>query len=60
MGITYCKKCGVNKDYYDIKRLKTISYYSCRVHIIENNKCTECENINGNCKHDWKYGFKIY
>jgi hypothetical protein len=59
MGIIQCKKCGVNHDYYDTNRLKTISYYSCRVHKIENNKCIECENVNGNCKHDWRYGFKI-
>ena len=42
MGIIQCKKCGVNHDYYDTNRLKTISYYSCRVHKIENNKCIKC------------------
>ena len=57
MGTIYCKKCGVNLSYYKTdtyNRLGEHSYYSCRVHNYENNKCKDCcKSSSSNCKHLW-------
>ena len=59
MGTVYCKKCGVNRNYYSDNKLKTISFYSCRYHRYnDKNVCYDCNLKRCNCKHLWVNSFE--
>ena len=52
MGNYYCKKCGINLNYYS--NIENSRRYNCREHIYKDGKCIDCNNTS-NCRHHFEY-----